>query len=977
MKGLSSSKDISLNFREEGNNLFKARDFDGAIKKYLAAARTSREDPKPFANLSTAYHETGKYKLCIEFAKKSLSLTKADEGCDVQRIKKLESLIAMAEDNSHETPIGEQKKRRVEIGGRLERYHQSTLSEREYSPVSLDKAQSLFDPCMEEHASKDEGLSFFNAEIGDARNFFSSLIHIAHCEGAGKISERRYHFTLNDANRHTLARNLIIFKLLDKLSLSQSGDEELNVLNTIFIIHAAPLIPEYAFRQLQDIISELLESLKSNRNPLKWVHLFEADIPFYIGALENWTSDGEALKTFSNKEIVRGVKENMKIYHSIKSDDFQNIIGPECILERKAYSENAILLPPDTFMFDPSTNSELKGDDLSKHVLDHWRTNPTLLDLDWYTAIGDPNPTLDVRYDPFDLVENLSCDEGRLPQQKNTSRLFYQVTPFFEAAAKAIKKLGVRLQAELVLGDYIDVAERLNFDMHHDPNDVDESVKIGYPRPKGFPLLYDCINISNLPDYKGGHLTTFLHALPILKQHSSSYISSFCLHNVKAFPNMDNFISEYQLVTSQKMLQRLTSAQIIFKGIEPFPLADNTLYRWDPLVDPYKRPSSALLSLKKLKVWFHGLFLKLALPMRIMTNTQRNHQIYSPLNLSILFRQLAHLHRLGYHSHWLSEILVPLFTGTLTTTARPPRHMPMNPDHVSIKYSEKPLCIAPFSSEMKTLATIFAPLLPFRLNPNLVYRLDEINEYTINLRSLPSTHGAQVQPNCLILLFRRLPTNTRGLVSLKSEKNLRVLLDPSWGDEVKNSYRGKEYENWRAEDVIVWSTFKFDVRKKKAKVWMPKNLVDQMVKDEWNCALWRRDIWEILGGPEKTEAGKVGDVMKMGRKWDEDFKDGDDDDESDQGDDDSRDGSLLQEGKPNPLDDSMFHAAVDETFKDIKKSGATDSDVVDDTDVVDKKDVGENDVDSKDKADKENKDGVRAGADDQSNKSLLEFLSKL
>ncbi|QSZ30611.1 hypothetical protein DSL72_000168 [Monilinia vaccinii-corymbosi] len=882
MEGLLSLKHLALKLREEGNNLYSALDFEAAIKKYCAAARISQEDPVPLQNLSAAYYETGQYELCIAFAKKALHMTKASGEDDVESHSgKLEARITKAEEHSNATPTREQKKRRIEIMERLGRYHQSTQSENDYCPVSLEDAQSLFEPVMKELVPKDGSFSFFIAGLGDARNFFRSLIHIAYDE-PGTISKYRYHFTLNDANRHILARDLIIFKLLDKLSsLSHSGDKSLKVMNTIFFVYAGPIIPECAFLQLQEVISELLESLKGNQQPLKWVHLFENDIPFYIGALENWTTEGQALKTFSKADVVKVVMESMKKYHSVERDDFKEAIGYKCVKERKVYSQSAMLLPPsrimlleESFMFDFFTKPGPDGStcvETSTYELRSWSMNPTMLDLDWHAATGRVNSILGAPYDPFDLARTLVCENIMLSKKMNPSRLFDHVEPFFRAVAKAIKKLGARLQAEVVLGDYIDVAERLNFNLYYDPNDHDESTKLGHPRPKNFPLLYDCITLSNLPDYKGGNLTTFLHALPILKQNRASGIYSICLRNAPVFPNMDYFLSEYQLITSRKMLDKLTGVCIASEGTDPVPLAENTLYKWYPRANNFKRPVGTLLPRKQLRLWFHGLFLKLALPMPSPTPyTPNNHQVSSPLNLSILFHQLAHLRLLGYPSHWLSDILIPLFSSNLTTTTRPPRYSPMEPHHVSTKHPAKQLCIAPFSPEMRNLANIFSPLLPFRLDPNLIYPLDKIHEYKINFRSFLASHNTQTLPTCLILVFWGSGINPNGFRSLEPDNNLRVLLDPSWGDEVNGFCKGEKYENWRAKDVIVWSTFKFDIRKKKVTVWMPQDLVDQMMDGEWKCALWRRDTWRILGAPAKVEAVEVVDMMKMERMWDED-----------------------------------------------------------------------------------------------------------
>jgi hypothetical protein len=62
------------------------------------------------------------------------------------------------------------------------------------------------------------------------------------------------------------------------------------------------------------------------------------------------------------------------------------------------------------------------------------------------------------------------------------------MTSFFLEAAKAIQYLGVRLQVEAILGDYVDAAEKIQFSLYD-----------AEARPKEFPVLYDRIHLSNVP----------------------------------------------------------------------------------------------------------------------------------------------------------------------------------------------------------------------------------------------------------------------------------------------------------------------------------------------------------------------------------------------------------------------------------------------------------------------------------------------
>lgn len=70
----------------------------------------------------------------------------------------------------------------------------------------------------------------------------------------------------------------------------------------------------------------------------------------------------------------------------------------------------------------------------------------------------------------------------------NPDRLFEHMKAFFLEAAKAIGYLGEKLKVEAILGDYVDVAEKIQFGLY------DAEV-----RPKEFPILYDRIHLSNVP----------------------------------------------------------------------------------------------------------------------------------------------------------------------------------------------------------------------------------------------------------------------------------------------------------------------------------------------------------------------------------------------------------------------------------------------------------------------------------------------
>ncbi|KAF7937392.1 uncharacterized protein EAE98_001706 [Botrytis deweyae] len=991
---MSSPEDLSKRLREEGNKLYNSRDFVNAIHKYMQAARASQDDPAPLRNLSSAYYESGQYKMCVLFAKKAIQLmnkaaTGDKDSAFTKHIQDLEERIRKAENNLPECPLHMQKERRVEILERLARYHASILVEwmdlmrcrrsaGDYVTVGHDNAKSLFDESLALQIPAGETISFFNSGLGDARHFLASLISIAHEEAKGKIPKRRYHFTLNDINKHALTRDLIIFSLLDKLSQVKREQifDYVSILNTIYFIYASCLMPKWVNEQLQEVIAELSRCLRNGQQPLEWIYLSEADIPSYIQALENWVSGGKVANVFTAKEVMESTISTMddSIY-SNKSAEYWEHIGPYCNKERDLYCATGVLLP----FLQAMQKHDPKLADLSlkalhnprgresrlfmTHVMtDDWVFNPTMLDWDAHIDIRNPEPRAFLRFDPFNLVSRLWVElKEELPPTEQYPHLFEHIAPFFAKAARAIKSLGSRLKVEIVKGDYIDVAERIHFGLHYDPTQSQalDTGDIGYPRPKDFPSLYHRISLSNVPDYVGGHLTTFLHAMPLLARHPTTRVGSVCLRNSPFFRNMDEFLSEYQLVSSEKMLEQLTGVRIAFKGREPVPLANYTYYCWNQPTEsvPLSKQVKARLSRDDLKRWFHGLFLRLAIPMtsdhRLISDN--NHMIYSPLNLTILFRQLAHLHCLGYPAHWLLEVLVPLLedAGMLKTNVRPPSNVPLRPDQVDLKYPFKELCIVPFVPELKTLATLFAPLLPFRIDPNLLYPIDKIHEYTFDLSPLPETF---FQPTCLVLLFWSPNGSPSGHFPLELYPSLRPFLDPSrkYGVADHGSEdAAQKIEDWRAKDVIVWSTLNFDIEKQEAKAWMPKQIIAQMVNKEWKCALMRRDLWMIVGATLLSTSGRVRDMVKMGRKWDEGFKEDDDTEKDDDGsNDDGRDDEdALQRSGPNTMDHRMFQAVVEEIFNDSKKLGAANKNIIDGGGAMDMKNKSEDDDGGKDDED--------------------------
>ncbi|TGO30529.1 hypothetical protein BPAE_0005g01250 [Botrytis paeoniae] len=275
------------------------------------------------------------------------------------------------------------------------------------------------------------------------------------------------------------------------------------------------------------------------------------------------------------------------------------------------------------------------------------------------------------------------------------------------------------------------------------------------------------------------------------------------------------------------MAQQLTSVTVLSRGEEPWPMANYIDYG---LSKPFLREFGGLLSRKLFMKWFYALFFRLAIPYNSDLNVSATIT-FSPLNLTIIFRLIAHLRSIGYPSHWISEALSNILESKVYTTARPPRHSPNPVTEVKREHAEKHLCTLPFIQEMGTLARLFEPLLPFSL-PSLpvIPKENAIFKYKFRLTNvrLKQTHPMRIFNVALVFYDYDVLEKCGKILEVKFLKDLRKLLDPNWGDEKDARYKGAAIEDLRKSGVIVWTTVEYDVMNSIVSAWMPEAFVEKM-----------------------------------------------------------------------------------------------------------------------------------------------------
>ncbi|MCJ1447172.1 MAG: hypothetical protein MMC23_007682 [Stictis urceolatum] len=231
--------------------------------------------------------------------------------------------------------------------------------------------------------------------------------------------------------------------------------------------------------------------------------------------------------------------------------------------------------------------------------------------------------------------------------------------------------------------------------------------------------------------------------------------------------------------------------------------------------------------------------MKIALPWHREMINQRSI-VVSPLNLTILFRVFVRLRDAGYPAHWISDSIYEFLSGQgITTTARPPRRLPLKIEDVRCEHPVKKLTVEPFVAEFGCLAAIFQPLLQMELVHMYIPEISSIYHYTFELKD--SELWLRPDLSNLVLVFWDhgpfLDAAGGG-----APHDLRPLLDPSWG-EVSPQMGHPKVQHFREKGVAVWSTFEFDVGKKVVKVVMDKEFVDMCKRKRWWMGLWRTDMW--------------------------------------------------------------------------------------------------------------------------------------
>ncbi|KJK85219.1 hypothetical protein H633G_10949, partial [Metarhizium anisopliae BRIP 53284] len=535
--------------------------------------------------------------------------------------------------------------------------------------------------------------------------------------------------------------------------------------------------------------------------------------------------------------------------------------------EREDFRRFQTLLPPmaDVKRCEPSLvellakyRSSGKGKKLYQYIDANWRFNNTLVDYDFANRRREHGNDLTGPFDfhPLEVIESM---RGPGSTDKADTNCIQQLADVFRVFNFSILMLdpGKRLVVEVIAGEMADIMDRMRYNLLDHRMSPPENSRI--PDPTLFPRTFDYIHMSNIPDYIGGHLTSFLTGRPLLKEDQPSSLRFTNLLNPPEFENHEAFRSEYLLMYDMERIRQhflLTQRPGEFTE-EASPPTISPLHSfvfeqytvWDS-VPRSVMPFQKLLSKAGFEKWVYGHLLKICLPHPRPVFSDA--PVYAPLNLTALIHLVVGMFEVGYPAHWLVRILSCTCTGVITTSARPPERRVYTPAQVDAVRPAKEICVQPWVAEFTTLVSIWRRLLPFGIDSSLsasLVPLETIYLYSIAFPPFPAISDHRPQS---ILVF----WNTEVGDVAERLDSLYDLLDSSGGDNSKSA------RNIREKGVVCVTTFRFTTASRTAGFWMRADKMEQMMAGKWRAFLWRTDEWEA-----STRGVDVSSGVTKGRKW--------------------------------------------------------------------------------------------------------------
>ncbi|KAF2418776.1 hypothetical protein EJ08DRAFT_739021 [Tothia fuscella] len=627
------------------------------------------------------------------------------------------------------------------------------------------------------------------------------------------VVQGKYHFTIVDHKPEVIARDLLVLVLLGELSeilseKSATSERAVLITTTLFFVYNAQIMPSFAFAYLQETITKTILGLQAGAPSFPWLDV-RNDQAVLIGVLRTW-------QNLINYDIPKGCETEIKLFWETA------LLPPPAVTPSKHGPQLANLLNKASLDCRKSGKpSKVVIKQINKHIKDHWHTNVS---------------SIDIHANKF------------FSQHPGSTHCW--IAPFFIGTARALQQLKRRVIIEAIVGEVTQIVDQIT-------NRIGcRSAQSQGGATRDYPHVYQVVHLSNVPDYVGGHLTSFLHAFPILQNAACpGTIKSTCLRNSLVWKSLADFDNEYLLTGTTRMqgsaVYSLFRVKPPTKAPEPGdPVSLAEYHEWTRFDEKrIEFSAKATPARESLERWLYAIFLKSALPVQQDLQSPSSYSlfVYSPLNLNVFFRIIEYIQRLGWPAHWISGVLSDIVTNNVTTTVRPPRSVPLSRKEAQTVFPARKIKVAAFVAEMSTLAALWSRTLKLGIAVPGLPPLESVWKYRVKLKQVPLP---QFQLPVYILVFHR--RNLSSVEYLEVVDLRKFLLDD---ESVRHS--PIVHKMRQREQVVMVTTFTWDAKKNKAEFWLRKDMMDLLEKDKnWQCILYDTVDWTPHGRATTVKYGR-------------------------------------------------------------------------------------------------------------------------
>ncbi|KDR74056.1 hypothetical protein GALMADRAFT_250787 [Galerina marginata CBS 339.88] len=693
---------------------------------------------------------------------------------------------------------------------------------------------------LHDERERQTSLSFLFGGSGDARHAFGTLLDIG-CKLRKDVLDGRdtpdVHLTLVDIHPATLARTLVIFELLHRITGVE--DKRLKLETTLFYLYMCLAVPDYCNEIIMNIAKDLSTSrLISDQLP-RWLHISPNSVAGILEVLQYWSEplqkSTKILLELQNDQF--SVPQRTSIWRGLQlaTSTTSTESYKDARTEELIYDRLRILLPPKSLLeLHPAiakltgtlgNNSETRTliSAATDEVHKTWKPNPTLFDKTSteHPMFSDVPGYPVVTMNPFQTLSTFKAFNIRLNPQATLpfGRAAISImSTFFRDVINTIALLGDHLMIEVVQGDVISGLSKLV------AGDLGK-------RPHDFPITFTRIWLSNVPDYTNGLLNSAVFVLPHHPLGSNNAIVpitlSNCLLNTAAFGSIDDFCYNYTLLR-QDDLEKFLGCSLV--------VSDRSMFGSKQALLPASlpRPVSMLASKAALHKWLSHLLLCIVCNGIPLPPPRR---VDLPNNLNAFFRLLVHLHRVGFPSHWIGEFVQMVVSDSLITNMNPYLgRLPIQKSAGNNTTASRKVYLNAWQAELELIFAISGPALPFFVAiPKHYPSLDDIHTYRATVKPIDLErrrffpHWAPLSSPFVMtagLIFYE-PNENFGAELLAHQISFILEGDPDFTAVQKQIMLGVDHVDLS----------KGEVRWRMSKKWFEK-----LRKEKWEMAVYRTDL---------------------------------------------------------------------------------------------------------------------------------------